>query len=176
MILSIVVAMDQNGLIGANNRLPWHIPADLRHFKALTMGHPILMGRRTHESIGRPLPGRQNIVLTNRRDYAADGCTVVHEIEAALKAADADAELMVVGGATVFAQLLPRVETIHMTRVHHAFEGDTFFPAISPEDWRETVRRDFAVDENNRFAYSFVRLERRPRLSGGCKTPGRAVG
>ena len=160
MKVSIVVAMDENGLIGANNRLPWHLPADLRHFKALTMGHPLLMGRRTHESIGRPLPGRHNIVLTHRRDYDAEGCTVIHSLEAARDAAGAAAELMIIGGEAVFRQLLPQTGTIHLTRIHHAFEGNTWFPELAAGAWREVARQDCAADNDNRFAYSFIRLER----------------
>ena len=160
MKVSIVVAMDENGLIGADNRLPWHLPADLRHFKALTMGHPLLMGRRTHESIGRPLPGRHNIVLTHRCAYRAPGCTVVHDYASAREAAGAEAELMVIGGAKVFAQVLPEAGTIHLTRIHHAFDGDTYFPELTTGGWREAAREDFLPDAANPFAYSFIRLER----------------
>jgi len=158
--VSIVVAMDVNGLIGADNRLPWHLPADLAHFKAITMGHPLLMGRRTHESIGRPLPGRHNIVLTHRRDYDAEGCMVIHSLEAARDAAGAVAELMVIGGEAVFRQMLPQTGTIHLTRIHHAFKGDTWFPELAAGAWREVARQDCAADNDDPFGYSFIRLER----------------
>jgi dihydrofolate reductase len=158
--VSVVVAMDENRVIGADNRLPWHLPADLRHFKSLTMGHPLLMGRRTHESIGRPLPGRRNLVLTHRSGYRARGCTVVHDLDAAREAAGFEAELMVIGGAEVFRQLLPEAGTIHLTRIHHVFDGDTYFPELAPREWREVARQEHAPDAANRYAYSFIRLER----------------
>lgn len=160
MKLSIVVAMDENGLIGADNRLPWHLPADLKHFKALTMGHPILMGRRTHESIGRALPGRQNIVLTHRPGYRAEGCTVVNDLKQAYGAAGKQ-ELMMIGGAKVYEQVLPSARRIYLTRIHHAFEGDTFFPETDWPEWHETRREDHAPDERNPYDYSFILLERR---------------
>ncbi|MGH8495044.1 MAG: dihydrofolate reductase [Gammaproteobacteria bacterium] len=158
-MLSIVVAMDENGLIGADNGLPWHLPADLKHFKALTMGHPILMGRRTHESIGRPLPGRQNLVLTRRAGYRADGCTVVNSLKQAYETAHGQ-ELMVIGGAKVYEAVLPAARRIYLTRVHHRFEGDTFFPQTDWEAWREIDREPHAADGKNAWPYSFVSFVR----------------
>ena len=160
MKISIVVAMAANGVIGRDNQLPWHLPADLKHFKQTTMGKPILMGRKTWESIGRPLPGRNNIVITRDNDYTAEGCVVVGSIEAAMLAAGEQDELMVIGGAELYRQLLPRAETIYMTRVHETFDGDTRFPEISNSEWHQVARSDYEADENNPYDYSFIRLER----------------
>ena len=160
MKISVIVAMADNGVIGNQNRLPWHLPADLKHFKATTMGKPIIMGRKTWESIGRPLPGRTNIVVTRDPDYVADGCVVVHGIDAALAAAaDAD-EVMVIGGAEFYRQVLPRASTLYLTLVHDSFEGDAFFPELDGREWRELTREDFEPDADNPHAYSFVELER----------------
>lgn len=160
MRISIVVAMAANGVIGRDNQLPWHLPADLRHFKQTTMGKPILMGRKTYESIGRPLPGRTNIVITRDPGYTADGCVVVHSIEAAMQAAGDQEEIMVIGGAEFYRQVLPYTDTIYLTRIHEDFEGDTMFPELSAAEWREVARTDCEPDARNPYRYSFVRLER----------------
>jgi len=160
MKISIVVAMAANGVIGRDNQLPWHLPADLKHFKQTTMGKPILMGRKTWESIGRPLPGRNNIVITRDNDFTAEGCVVVGSIEAAMLAAGEQDELMVIGGAELYRQLLPRAETIYLTRIHETFDGDTRFPEISNSEWHQVARSDYEADENNPYDYSFIRLER----------------
>lgn len=160
-MISIVVAMDRNRLIGRGNALPWHLPADLAHFKAVTMGKPILMGRKTYESIGRPLPGRHNIVITRNAGFAAPGCTVVTSVDAALAAAGAVPEIMLIGGAQLYAELLPRVGRIYVTRIDAAFEGDAWFPALDDGDWVETARSDHDPDERNPYPYSFRVLERR---------------
>ena len=164
MKISIIVAMGTNRVIGSNNRLPWHLPADLKHFKSTTMGKPIIMGRKTWESIGRPLPGRTNVVVTRDEDYTAEGCVVVHSIEAALAACSDEPEVMVIGGAEFYRQVLPRTSTIYLTRIHHDFDGDTLFPALDEADWREIEREDFAADADNPHAYSFIRLERINKL------------
>jgi dihydrofolate reductase len=160
MKIAIVVAMAANRVIGKDNQLPWHLPADLRHFKQLTLGKPVLMGRKTYESIGRPLPGRANIVLTRDRDYAAPGCTVVHSLEEALEAAGTSPEVMVIGGAGLYSQVLPRTDTIYLTRVHAGFEGDTVFPELNESDWHEVGRTDCEPDERNPWPYSFLELVR----------------
>ncbi|MDH3900696.1 MAG: type 3 dihydrofolate reductase [Gammaproteobacteria bacterium] len=160
MKLSIVVAMAANGVIGRDNRLPWHLPADLKHFKQLTTGKPILMGRKTWESIGRPLPERTNIVITRDADYTAAGCIVVHSIEEALRAAEHSDEVMVIGGAELYRQILPEVSTIYLTRVHADTEGTTLFPELDESEWREVERIDCEPDERNAHAYSFITLER----------------
>ena len=160
MKISIVVAMDTNGVIGKDNELPWRLPADLQHFKKTTMGKPILMGRKTWESIGRPLPGRTNIVITRDSGYQAEGCVVVNSIDAAMAAASEQDEVMVIGGAEFYRQVLPRTDTIYLTRIHETFEGDTVFPELDVADWREVECSDRLADEKNPHDYSFIRLER----------------
>ena len=152
--------MDRNRLIGAENRLPWHLPADLRHFKQVTMGKPVLMGRKTFKSLGRPLPGRHNIIITREPGFVAEGCTVVHSVDEALAAGSRNPEVMVIGGASFYAQLLPRCQRMYFTLVDGEFEGDTFFPTYDVTHWREVERRNFEADEENPFRYSFVVLER----------------
>jgi dihydrofolate reductase len=160
MKLSVIVAMAANRVIGHENRLPWHLPADLQHFKQITMGKPILMGRKTYESIGRPLPGRTNIVITRDKNYVAEGCVVVHSMEEALKAAADSEEVMVIGGAEFYRQALPYAVTLYLTIVEGDFEGDAFFPELDDKQWHEVERTDYQPDEKNPHAYSFVRLER----------------
>ena len=160
MKISIIVAMAANGVIGNDNELPWHLPADLKHFKQTTMGKPILMGRKTWESIGRPLPGRTNIVITRDSAYSATGCIVVNSIEAALAAAGEQDEVMVIGGAELYRQVLPCADTIYLTRIHASFDGDTRFPEISDTEWQQLERVDHEADEKNLQDYSFIRLER----------------
>jgi len=162
MEISLVVAMDENRLIGADNGLPWRLPADLRHFKKVTMGHPIVMGRRTWDSIGRPLPGRTNIVVTRRADFAAPGAVVVDSLEAAKAGAGDTGELMIIGGAEIFEQALEEADRIYLTEIHAAFEGDTHFPKISEDQWACVSREDFDKDDKNPYAYSFLVLERIP--------------
>ena len=152
--------MDANGVIGRDNELPWHLPADLQHFKKTTMGKPILMGRKTYESIGRPLPGRTNIVITRDSRYQAAGCVVVNSIDAAMDAAGEQDEIMVIGGAEFYRQVLPYTDTIYLTRIHETFTGDTFFPELNDADWREVERSDQAADAKNPHDYSFIRLDR----------------
>jgi len=160
MKLSLIVAMADNHVIGHNNRLPWHLPADLKHFRAITLGKPVLMGRKTWESIGRPLPGRTNIVITRNADYLAADCVVVHSLDEALRAAGSAAEVMVIGGAELYRQALPQADTLYLTLVHGEFDGDTRFPDWRPDDWRETARIDHGPDDRNPHAYSFITLER----------------
>ncbi|MDX2418241.1 MAG: type 3 dihydrofolate reductase [Xanthomonadales bacterium] len=160
MKISIIVAMAANGVIGRDNQLPWHLPADLKHFKQTTMGKPILMGRKTWESIGRPLPGRTNIVITRDSAYTAAGCEVVHSIDAAITAAGEQDEVMVIGGAELYRQVLPATDTIYLTRIHEAFEGDTRFPEMRDTEWHQVERVDFEADEKNSHGYSFIRLDR----------------
>jgi dihydrofolate reductase len=164
MILSFVVAMAQNRVIGRDNRLPWYLPADLRFFKRTTLGKPVIMGRRTYTSMGGPLPGRRNIVITGNPDYRAPGCIVVHSLEEALIAAEPAEEAMIIGGATIFAQTLPHVERIYLTLVHAEIEGDTWFPEFDPEQWREVWREAHPADDRHAYPYSFILLERRVPL------------
>jgi len=160
--LTVIAAVARNGVIGRGNRLPWHLPADLAHFKRVTMGKPVLMGRLTWESIGRPLPGRLNLVLTSSLTWRAEGATRVGSLEDALKeaAASGSQELMVIGGAHVYEQALPLARRIHLTKVHFEPWGDTLFPELDPHDWREVARQERMADEKNPYDLTFIGLER----------------
>lgn len=160
-LITLVLAVADNGVIGRDNALPWHLPADLAHFKQLTLGKPIVMGRRTFASIGRPLPGRHNVVVTRDRAFAVDGVTVVHGFEEALAACGAVAEVMIIGGAAVFAAALPRAGRIHLTRVHASVAGDVHFPPLDPLVWHEVASQARQADAKNAYAMTFVTLERR---------------
>ncbi|MGR9090114.1 MAG: dihydrofolate reductase [Gammaproteobacteria bacterium] len=160
MRLNIIVAKSENDVIGRDGDLPWQLSADLRHFKATTLGHPLVMGRKTHESIGRPLPGRRNIVVTRQPDYRASGCTVVDSLEHAIAAALAAAEVMIIGGATLYAAALPQAGRIYLTEVHARIAGDTHFPPIDRNLLREVARERHEADEKNDHDYSFVVLDR----------------
>jgi len=157
--MEIVVAAAENDVIGRRNELPWRLPADLRRFKALTLGKPVLMGRRTYQSIGRPLPGRLNLVLSRSADFSPEGCTVVAGLEEARRAAAG--EIMVIGGAQIYEQCMPFTSRIHLTLVHTRVEdGDTFFGGWRGAEWRETFRERHEADEKNSCAYSFITLDR----------------
>ena len=159
--ISIICAMDQNRLIGKNNALPWHLPADLAFFKQTTMGKPILMGRKTYESIGRPLPGRQNIIITHDDNYRADGCDCCSSIDAALELASQHAEVMLIGGASLYQQTLDRAQQLYLTRIHAAFDGDAWFPEFTAEQWQQDWREDHNADEKNKYDFSFIRYSRK---------------
>ena len=158
--LSLIVAMDENRLIGSNNGLPWHLPADLAYFKRTTLGKPILMGRKTYESIGRPLPGRQNIVITRNPDFSAPGCDIAGDIDAALALCGEASEVMLIGGATLYEQAMTQVSTLYITHIRSRYEGDTWFPAFDAADWKEIEREDHKADENNSTDYSFAKYIR----------------
>ncbi len=153
--------MDRDGTIGDRGALPWRLPADLRHFRELTWGYPILMGRRTHESIGRALPGRRNIVLTTQKRYRAPGCEVYASCAAALAACQGADEVMIIGGAKLYLCALPRVACVYLTEVHARVGGDTRLPHFAPEEWREVSHHGHPADDANEYAYSFVTLQRR---------------
>jgi dihydrofolate reductase len=162
--VSIIVAMDENGLIGARNGLPWRLPNDLKHFKRITLGKPVLMGRKTWESLGKPLPERQNLVMSRDTAFRPAGAKIVRTLDGALRLAEADGfeELIVIGGAQVYALALPRADTLHVTRVHGRFEGDTWFPAV---DWSEWIRESAApqpADEKNPHPHTFEVWQRLP--------------
>ena len=159
MQLTVIVAVARNGVIGAGNRLPWRLPDDLRRFKALTVGKPVLMGRRTFESIGRPLPERLNVVVSRQAAPLA-GCTLVESVSAALTLLAAAPEVMVIGGAQIYRQCLDRCGTIHMTRVHADIEGDVRFPELIPGQWCERLLEQHPADERHAHAFSFVELTR----------------
>lgn len=161
MKISIIVAMDCNRLIGRDNRIPWHLSADMKHFKQLTMGKPIVMGRKTHESIGKPLAGRTNIVVSGNPGYSAPGCIVVQSLSAAIDAADDADEIMVIGGARLYELAMPLAHRIYLTQVQASFAGDTWFPLIAWDAWQEKQRDTYKADENNPHPYAFVLLEKK---------------
>lgn len=160
--ISAIVAMSDNRVIGKNNQLLWRLPADMKHFKTITTGHPVLMGRKTYESIGRPLPNRTNIILTRDGAYQAAGCKVVTTLDEALAEASSltSDEIFIIGGAEIYRQLLPKIQRIYLTIVHHSFDGDASFPELNEWEWREISREKHEADGENGFGYSFVLLER----------------
>ena len=158
--LSVVVAADERGGIGHAGGLPWHLPEDLKRFKAITMGKPIVMGRRTWDSIGRPLPGRRSIVVSRQAGLAIEGAEVVGSLEQALQAASDAPEACVIGGADLYRLALPMAEVVHLTRVHATVEADTFLPALDPSDWEEVSSERHPADERHAYPYSFVTLRR----------------
>jgi dihydrofolate reductase len=160
-MLSLIVAVGENNEIGKAGQMPWHLPADLKHFKTLTLGKPVIMGRRTYEAIGKPLPGRRNIVVSRDPGYSASGCEVSPSFTDALVRAAGAAEIMVIGGGEIYREALPRAQRIYLTRVHGHFDADTFFPIIDPSEWRQIAHEEHEVDARNAWPCSFVTLERR---------------
>ncbi len=163
MIISFAVAASENNVIGKNNQLLWSLPNDMKFFKNTTWGFPVIMGRKTYESLGKPLAGRTNIVITRQADWKADGTIVVSSLEEAVKAAAAtDArEAFVIGGGEIFKQALPMAEKIVLTRVHTVIDGDAFFPELNPADWEMEWHQDFEPTKNMLYAYSFQIWRRR---------------
>jgi len=165
--LTIIAALTRNGVIGRGNRLPWHIPEDLKRFKALTLGHPVIMGRKTFESIlatlGKPLPGRENIVVTRSRDFAPPGCRVVHSIEDAIAAAAGVEEVFVIGGGEIYALALPYAHGLRLTEVHADDQGDAYFPEFDLADWLEVSRESLVSAGPGGLRFDFVTYERRAR-------------
>ena len=166
-MLSLIVARAANGCIGRDNKLPWYLPNDLKYFKRVTLGKPIIMGRKTWESLKGPLPGRTNIVITRQADYVADGAKVVTSLDDAIRMAENVAlidgvdEAVVIGGAEIYAQALEKVARLYVTEVHADVAGDAFFPAYAQDVWQESGREDFAAEPPNQYDYSFVIYERR---------------
>ena len=164
MKLALICAMASNGVIGNNNMLPWRLPEDLRHFRRTTMGHSIIMGRKTWESIGKPLPGRTNIVVTRQKDYQADGARVRNSLEAALglaeniAAIDGAEQAFVIGGAELYRLAMPRATLFHLTRIHAEVPGDTVLSGFEESEWREVSRRDYKSDADNPYDYSICLL------------------
>ena len=158
---SLVVAMARNRVIGRGNALPWRLPADLAYFKKVTMGHPVIMGRRTYESIGRPLPGRGNIVVSRNRDFVAPGCSVVPSLQAAYRGAGDAQEVCVIGGTSIFEAALPDADCIHLTEVQADVEGDTWFPEFDRADWTENEVTRQPADDRHAYPFRIVRLERK---------------
>lgn len=167
MTISIIAAVANNNVIGNKNQLPWKLPADMRHFRELTMGKPVIMGSLTYESIGRPLPGRDNIVLTKDPEYKAPGCKIACSLDEALALAENSEmgqqarEAMICGGASVYRQYLPRADRMYLTLIEADFEGDAFFPEFDMQEWEEEERTCREPDQNNKYKYSFLTLKRK---------------
>jgi dihydrofolate reductase len=161
-LISLIVAMADNGIIGRGNALPWRLPADLKRFRSLTLGKPVLMGRRTFESIGRPLAGRVNLVLTRDRRWAAEGARTVHTVEEALVHARECPEMVAIGGAQIYRLVLPLARRIYLTQVHAHLQGDTSFPAFDPGEWRAVESSAQPADERHAHPLTFVTLQRQP--------------
>lgn len=160
-IVSLVAAMAENRVIGREHGLPWRLPADMRHFVSLTRGKPIIMGRRCHETIGRALPKRPNIVLSRNRGFQAPGCTVAHDLDSALAAGAGAPEIMVIGGEQVYQLFLARAGRIYLTLVHARIDGDTFFPSLDTAEWQEANRQPHPADADNPYAMTFLTLLKR---------------
>jgi dihydrofolate reductase len=161
-MISFIVAMDENQLIGKNNELPWYLPADLAYFKKTTMGSPIIMGRKTHESIGRALPGRENIILTRNKNYESPSCTIVYSLDELMEMSEQlNKELFVIGGAEIYKELLTVANRLYITRIHHEFEGDAFFPEVAWENWKKVSCEPGVKDEKNEYDFEFVVYERK---------------
>jgi dihydrofolate reductase len=160
-VISLIVAASENNVIGVRGELPWRLPADLRRFKAITMGKPIVMGRLTWESIGRALPGRHNIVISRQEGFVAQDCTAVRSPEAAIEAAGDVPEVMVIGGGHIYAAFLPRAGRVYLTRVHQEIKGDAFFPALDAAEWTTVASEPCEADESAVPACTFLTLERR---------------
>lgn len=158
-VLTLVAAMASNRVIGINNTLPWHLPEDLKHFKAVTLGKPVLMGRKTYDSIGRPLPGRRNIVITRQADWQAAGVEVAHSLEQALEMAADVAEVCLIGGAELYRQAIATADCLRLTEIAQSFEGDAHFPAFDAQSWLEESRSEHCSEQG--LAYAFVDYRRR---------------
>ena len=163
MFVSLVAAVAENNVLGKENQLPWHLPADLKYFKQLTTGHHVLMGRKTWESIGKPLPNRVSLVVSRSEDFKAEGATVAQSIEEGIDTARKadETELFIIGGGEIFRLAMPLADRIYLTRIDHYFEGDVFFPEIDAELWKETESKSFEADEKNPYGYRFITLEKR---------------
>ncbi|MEX0976210.1 MAG: dihydrofolate reductase [Woeseia sp.] len=160
MRLTIVVAASTNNVIGLHGELPWHLPEDLRRFRQLTMGKALVMGRLTFDAIGRPLPGRRNIVISGQADLHIDGCEVVPNPQAALRLVEGDEEVMIIGGGRIYRHFLPQVERIHLTRVHTTVDGDVFFPALEASEWHVVEVEEFPAKDTRPTGFTVSTLER----------------
>ncbi|MDR9374880.1 MAG: dihydrofolate reductase [Schleiferiaceae bacterium] len=155
MNLTMIAALAENRVIGKDNQLIWRFPNDLKRFKKLTLGHHVLMGRKTFESVNRPLPGRTNVVITQQKDYQAPGCIVVHTLEEALRKAENDPQPFVIGGAKIYELALPYTDSMELTYIHHAYKGDTYFPEWDPQKWQLTAREAHPADEKHPHAFEY---------------------
>ncbi|MGB1270834.1 MAG: dihydrofolate reductase [Endozoicomonas sp.] len=166
MKLALIAAVADNNAIGINNKMPWYLPGDLRYFKAVTMGKPIIMGRKTFDSLRKPLPGRTNIVITRAPHWKHEGVNVVHSLDEALTLAEdvalinGNEEIMVIGGEQIYRQSIDRANRLYLTRVYQSFEGDAFFPDVDPQLWQETSRQDLHSEDDQPLTYSYLILDR----------------
>lgn len=160
MIISLIAAMDKNRVIGKDNSLPWKLPADMKRFRQITSGKPVIMGRKTFESIGKPLPNRKNIILTRDKGYKVDGCFTASSVDEALGCAENPGEVMVIGGEQVFRLFIPIANRLYLTFIDEEFEGDSYFPEFDEKEWKIVKKEDY-VDEESGYRYSFVDLERK---------------
>ena len=166
MLVSLIVAVSENNVIGKKGQLPWHLPDDMKYFRDTTMGHCVIMGRKNFDSIPgkfRPLPGRTNIIVTHQKNFSAPECIVVNSIEEALEKAKQknEAEAFIIGGGEIFKQSIPKADKIYLTRIHAAFDGDVFFPSLNMEEWKEESVEHRKADEKNKYDFSFVVLSRK---------------
>ncbi len=152
--VSIIVALAKNHVIGKDNQIPWHIPADLQYFKKITLGKPMIMGRKNYESIGRPLPGRKNIILTRDKNFSAEGCTIVHSKEEAVAATDGAAEIMIIGGGAIYEMFMDDADMLYLTEIDSEVDGDVFFPEYDKSQWKEVSRE--AGENNMGWSYDYV--------------------
>ncbi|SDW42108.1 dihydrofolate reductase [Lutibacter oricola] len=160
-MITIIAAIANNNALGKDNKLIWHLPADLKRFKQVTSKHHVIMGRKTYESLGRPLPNRVNIVITRNKKYKAEGCVIVHSLAEAIEAAKADENPFILGGAEIYKQALEVADKLDLTFVHHTFDADAFFPEIDMQVWEESSREFYNADEKNEYAFSFVTFLRK---------------
>lgn len=160
MNVNLIVATDENKGIGKNNQLPWYLPADLKHFKTLTTGNPIIMGRKTFDSIGKVLPNRRNIIISRQNDLQIAGADVIHSLEKALELCKNEEDVFVIGGAQIFNEALTLADILYLTLIHHDFETDTFFPEIDKNNWIETESISYEPDEKNAYAYTFIKYRK----------------
>ena len=160
-MISIIVAVAKNGVIGDKNSLLWHIREDMVYFRTVTSDHPVVMGRKTYDSIGRPLPKRTNVVITRDTNLTIEGCTVVHSLEQAVSLFSAEEEVFIIGGAQIYAQALPIADRIYLTKVEKEYQGDTSFPEIDPNMWVESARTDYPRGEEFEYPFSFITLDKK---------------
>ncbi len=159
-MVTIIAAIAKNNALGKDNQLIWHLPADLKRFKNVTLGHHVIMGRKTFESLNKPLPNRTTIIITRDTNYTAKGCIVTNSLTDALNAAKSDKDPFILGGAEIYKQALEIADVLDLTLVHHEFDADVFFPEIDMSIWKEISRQDFEADDKNKYDYSFVKYNR----------------
>lgn len=160
MNLTIIAAISENRVIGRNNDLAWHLPDDLKRFKELTKGHHVIMGRKTFESVGRPLPGRTNIVVTTQKDYKAPGCIIVHTLKEAIQKAENDSQPYVIGGGKIYEQALPIADTLELTHIHAHVDGDTYFPEVDTSKWQIVAKESHPADDKHEYTFDFLTYQR----------------